>query len=106
MSREFGGHSEAAMSFRVPEEPKEQRKISDVKFDGRIQRALEAARTRGNRALPELIQAVSDAVGAKDPVAMDMLDPDSQRNMKLPEEAKAALRNAWELNLKASQKSV
>lgn len=104
MPRDFGGPSAADMNFRATEGPKMTSEIRNVKLAGVVDRALNSAQTRGDRDLPELIQAVGEALDAKDPVAMDRLDPDSQRNIKLPEQAKLALRRAWDLAQKTGPK--
>lgn len=96
MPRDFGGPSEADMNFGA-EGPQVKSEIRNVKLRGTVERALRSASEQGDRALPELIQAVGEALDAKDPSAMDYLDPDSQRNIKLSDKARTALKRAWEL---------
>ena len=73
--------------------------FKDVKIEGIVKRALETAQNDGEQGLPEIIQAIADAQESKDPVALDALDPDSQRNQKnLSEFARNALRKAWEMS--------
>lgn len=79
----------------MPTRPKSE--FKDVKIEGIVKRALEAAQSEGEKALPKLIQAIADAQAVKNPVAIERLNPDSQRNQEhLSESARNALRKAWE----------
>lgn len=83
------------MKTEGPEEIKSL--FKDAKIEGIVKRALQTAQNEGEQGLPQLIQAIEDAKNAQDPVAIDALDPNSQRNQKnLSEYARDALRKAWE----------
>lgn len=85
------------MGMEGPQETKSN--FKDVKIEGIVKRALETAQNEGEQGLPQLLQAIEDAKTSQDPVALDALDPDSQRNQKnLSEFARNALKKAWEMS--------
>lgn len=91
MPREFGGPPPEEMGIKM-------RDYKNPQTEQLVQRTLALAeQLGGNKLRPELVDAISQAIESGDPVAIDALDPDNERNKKdLSQPARDNLKRAWD----------
>jgi len=85
------------MAFKA-DGPRQHSEFKNAETARLVKRALDLAAQPGrNKVDTEIVNAIMVANESGDAVAIDALDPDSKRNMRLPESARTNLRRAQEL---------
>lgn len=98
MPREFGGPSEADRDFKAPEGPRAKSEFGSREVEKAVNNALREAQEHGNQVTPALVKALITIWDAKDPAAIQRLDPEDSRNQKhMSEQARKNLEEAWKL---------